>query len=102
MLCGAFTSRNYPKLTKINPKIAVSIPAKPSHCKSSFHKAVATEIYFETKPSTIFSSINIKCTGISKAIIKEGNKFNKMNFKKSSSGSSIYKTPSPAGIENER
>ena len=102
MLCGAFTSRNYPKLTKISPKIAVSIPAKTSHCNSSLQKTVATEIYFETKPSTTFSSINIKCTGTSKAIIKEGNKFNKTNFKKSSSGSSIYKTPSPAGFKNER
>ena len=33
------------------------------------------------------------------AIIKEASKFNKTNFKKSSSGSSIYKTSSPAGTE---
>ena len=33
---------------------------------------------------------------------QRANKFNKINFKKSSSGSSIYKTSSPAGIENER
>ena len=44
----------------------------------------------------------MKFTGTNKAIIKEGNKFSKINFKKSSSGSSIYKTSSPAGIENER
>ena len=43
----------------------------------------------------------MKFTGTNKAIIKEGNKFSKINFKKSSSGSSIYKTSSPAGIENE-
>ena len=44
----------------------------------------------------------MKFTGTNKAIIKEANKFSKINFKKSSSGSSIYKTSSPAGIENER
>ena len=37
----------------------------------------------------------MKFTGTNKAI-------SKINFKKSSSGSSIYKTSSPAGIENER
>ena len=37
----------------------------------------------------------MKFTGANKAI-------SKINFKKSSSGSSIYKTSSPAGIENER
>ena len=37
----------------------------------------------------------MKFTGTNKAI-------SKVNFKKSSSGSSIYKTSSPAGIENER
>ena len=36
------------------------------------------------------------------AIFKDTNKFNKINFKKSLSGSSIYKTSNPAGIENER
>ena len=35
------------------------------------------------------------------AIFKDTNKFNKINFKKSLSGSSIYKTSNPAGIENE-
>ena len=44
----------------------------------------------------------MKFTGTNKVIIKEGNKFSKINFKKSSSGSSIYKTSSPAGIQNER
>ena len=44
----------------------------------------------------------MKFTGTNKSIIKEANKFSKINFKKSSSGSSIYKTSSPAGIENER
>ena len=44
----------------------------------------------------------MKFTGNNKAIIKEANKFSKINFKKSSSGSSIYKTSSPAGIENEK
>ena len=44
----------------------------------------------------------MKITDTNKAIIKEGNNFSKMNFKKSSSGPSIYKTSSPAGIENER
>ena len=44
----------------------------------------------------------MKFTGTNKAIIKETNKFSKINFKKSSSGSSIYRTSSPAGIENER
>ena len=44
----------------------------------------------------------MKFTGTNKAIIKEANKFSKINFKKSSSGSSIYKTSSPAGIQNER
>ena len=38
----------------------------------------------------------MKFTGTNKAIIKEANKFSKINFKKSSSGSSIYKTSSPA------
>ena len=37
----------------------------------------------------------MKFTGTNKAI-------SKIHFKKSSSGSSIYKTSSPAGIENER
>ena len=37
----------------------------------------------------------MKFTGTNKAI-------SKINFKKSLSGSSIYKTSSPAGIENER
>ena len=44
----------------------------------------------------------MKFTGTNKAINKEANKFSKINFRKSSSGSSIYKTSSPAGIENER
>ena len=44
----------------------------------------------------------MKFTGTNKAIIKEANKFSKMNFKKSLPGSSIYKTSSPPGIENER
>ena len=44
----------------------------------------------------------MKFTGTNKAMIKEANKFSKINFKKSPSGSSIYKTSSPAGIENER
>ena len=44
----------------------------------------------------------MKFTGTNKAIIKEANKFSKINFKESSSGSSIYKTSSSAGIENER
>ena len=44
----------------------------------------------------------MKFTGTNKAIIKEANKFSKINFKKSSPGSSIYKTSSPAGVENER
>ena len=44
----------------------------------------------------------MKFTVTNKAIIKEPNKFSKINFKKSSSSSSIYKTSSPAGIENER
>ena len=44
----------------------------------------------------------MKFTGTNKAIIKEANKFSKINFKKSSSCSSIYKTSSPAGIQNER
>ena len=44
----------------------------------------------------------MKFTGTKKAMIKEANKFSKINFKKSSSASSIYKTSSPAGIENER
>ena len=44
----------------------------------------------------------MKFSGTDKAIIKESNKFSKINFKKSSSGSSIYKTSSPAGIENDR
>ena len=44
----------------------------------------------------------MKFTGTNKAIIKEANKFSKINFKKSLSGSSIHKTSSPAGIENER
>ena len=44
----------------------------------------------------------MKFTGTNKAIIKEANKLSKINFKKSSSGSSIYKASSPAGIENER
>ena len=44
----------------------------------------------------------MKFTGTNKAIIKEANKFSKINFKKLSPGSSIYKTSSPAGIENER
>ena len=44
----------------------------------------------------------MKFTGTNKAIIKEANKFSKINFKKSSSGSSMYKTSSPAGIENDR
>ena len=44
----------------------------------------------------------MKFTGTSKAIIKEANKFSKINFKRSSPGSSKYKTSSPAGIENER
>ena len=44
----------------------------------------------------------MKFTGTDKAIIKEANKFSKINFKISLSGSSIYKTSSPAGIENER
>ena len=43
----------------------------------------------------------MKFTGTNKAIIKEANKFNKINLKKSLSGSSIYKTSSPAGIEDE-
>ena len=44
----------------------------------------------------------MKFTGTNKAIIKEANKFSKINFKKSSPDSSIYKTSSPAGIENKR
>ena len=44
----------------------------------------------------------MKFTSTNKAITKEANKFSKINFKKSSSASSIYKTSSPAGIENER
>ena len=44
----------------------------------------------------------MKFTGTNKAIIKEANKFSKINFKKSSSGSSIYQTSSPAGYEIER
>ena len=44
----------------------------------------------------------MKFTGTNKPIIKEANKFSKINFNKSLSGSSIYKTSSPAGIENER
>ena len=43
----------------------------------------------------------MKLTDTNKAIIKEANKFSKISFKKSSSGSSIYKTPSPAEVENE-
>ena len=43
----------------------------------------------------------MKFTGTNKATIKEANKFGKINFKKSLSGSSIYKTSRPAGIENE-
>ena len=43
----------------------------------------------------------MKFTGTNKAIIKEANKFSKITLKKSSSGSSIYKTSSPAGIENK-
>ena len=43
----------------------------------------------------------MKITGTNNAIIKEANKFSKISFKKSSSRSSIYKTSSPAGIENE-
>ena len=43
----------------------------------------------------------MKFTGTKKAIIKKANKFSEINFKKSSSRSSIYKTSSPAGIENE-
>ena len=35
----------------------------------------------------------MKFTGTNKAIIKEANKLSKINFKKSSSGSSIYKFP---------
>ena len=44
----------------------------------------------------------MKITGTNKTIIKEANNFSKINLKKSSSDSSIYKTSSPAGIENER
>ena len=44
----------------------------------------------------------MKITRTNKAIIKEANKFSKIKFKKSLSSSSIYKTSSPAGIENER
>ena len=44
----------------------------------------------------------MKFTSTNKAITKEANKFSKIIFKKSSSGSSIYKTSSPAEIENER
>ena len=44
----------------------------------------------------------MKFTGTNKAIITEANKFSKINFKKSSSASSIYKNPSRAGQENER
>ena len=74
----------------------------PSHCKNSFHETVATEIYFETKLSTRFSCISIKSTGTDKAITKEANKFNEINFNKSSSVSSLYETSSPGGIENQR
>ena len=44
----------------------------------------------------------MKCTGTNKAIIKEANKFNKINFQKSSSDSSIYKISSPTEIGNKR
>ena len=44
----------------------------------------------------------MKFTGTNKAIIKEANNFSKINFNNTSSAASIYKTSSPAGIENER
>ena len=44
----------------------------------------------------------MKFNDTNKSIIKEANKFSKINFNKSSSGSSKYKTSSPAGIENDR
>ena len=44
----------------------------------------------------------MKFTGTNKAIIKEANQFRKINLAKSSSGSSIYKTSSPARNDNER
>ena len=44
----------------------------------------------------------MKFSDTNKSIIKEAIKFSKINFKKSWSGTSIYKTSSPAGIENDR
>ena len=100
-LCGAFTSRNFPKMTKIYPKIAFWNPAKPSHCKSSFHETVATEILFWNKALHKIFLYKHEIYWYQQGHNQRSKKFSKINFKKSS-GSSIYKTSSPAEIENER
>ena len=81
-------------------KIAFLNPTKP-HCKSSFHKTVATELLFKTKSSIRILRINIKCTGTNEAIILGAQIINPKKFKKPSSGCSIYKTSSKNGIESE-